>query len=149
MSVIAIVLTVTATILIFVVQSITQSSPPFDPFAPYADLLNKGQTLESLASRKFSCEFALLEASQKCSLIPEDGNFSKIIVTINEGVPNDISFQVNEDMLMVGDLVVVWGQPEKQKTRAILSWSEDITARAVVHHELNYLGPVQVVSFTF
>jgi hypothetical protein len=139
----------TAVILVLAFSMVAQGSPPPDPFLPYSDLLAKGQMLAAIESRNGSCRFELLEASQICSLEPEAGIFSDIRVTIVNGVPTGVSFQINKNTLRVGDLVVLWGQPAKQKTRSILSWSEGVMARAVVGNELNYLAPVWVVSFTF
>jgi hypothetical protein len=151
-----VILVVIASILVSLISMPTPGSPPPDPFLPYADLLTKGHILDALESRKFSCEFALLEASQLCSFKPHDDLFSKINVIVNEqSVPEYITFVVEKDAIRMGDLIALWGRPNRlyPHIESTVMWTEldgfTVTALVPSADRLNYLAPVWAVSFAF
>jgi hypothetical protein len=127
-----IVLVVIATIAVLTFSMLAKDESLNDPFLPYADLLSKEQTVSAAAKRNFSCTFVLTETGQKCSLKPNDGLFSEILVTIKT-LPESVFFSVAHNALWVGDLVALWGQPEVEwpGSQAVLSWAGR-PARALV-----------------
>ena len=96
------------------VMAVRRSEPPFDPFAPYADIL-PGQSRDGVAQRGLNCQFDLVPLFEEiCTLTPETGGFSEILVKIapHTGRISRVVFKPREGTLTVGDLVLLWGDPE-------------------------------------
>jgi len=153
MRIVAVVLTIAATILIFAVSVLAQGSPARDdPFLPYADLLSSYQARLAIKDDEFICTFILMEAGTRCTLYPKDTLFSEIGVWLTFDVPKSVSFLVINNSLRLGDLALLWGMPEKLSSFYI-HWPEQngVTPRALVPtaDRLNYFTPVQVVTFDF
>jgi hypothetical protein len=100
----------------------------------------------------FSCQFVLSEGQQSCSFRPDDGVFSTIYITIAQGVPLHLTFELETGAMQVGDLVLLWGKPDMISSYYIC-WHErnGVTPSALVQSpdRLDYFAPVQVVSFAF
>ncbi len=145
-----IILIIVGSILVLTFSMMGQASPPFDPFLPYTDLLTKNQTRDAMMNWNFSCQFVLSEGQQSCSLRPDDNIFSTIYVTIAQGVPLHMTFEVEKDTLQLGDLVLLWGKPGNRGRfqRSVLSWP-DISVTVFAVDNMEYFAPVQVVTFTF
>jgi hypothetical protein len=97
-----------------VVMAVQHSEPPFDPFAPYADILPE-QPKEGLSQQGFTCQFNIAPSfEESCTLPPGTGIFSEIQVTIasQSGQVSRVVFRPREGALTVGDLVLLWGDPE-------------------------------------
>jgi hypothetical protein len=108
-----IVMTITA-ISEVTVMAIRRSEPPFDPFAPYADIL-PGQSREGVSARGFNCQFVTGPHFEEiCTLTPEASVFATIqpTIAVNTGRISRVVFWLREKTLTVGDLVILWGEPE-------------------------------------
>ena len=152
----AIILVMIGFIAIIAISTPAEGSVPVDPFAPYADLLTQDQALHALVKRKFSCVSEYLsESRQDCSLLLDDPTYSKINVTIVNGIPRDVSFQIRKNSLRLGDLALLWGKPETPflDVGATLFWPErdGMTASAFVLYigHVDYRIPVSIVTFAF
>ncbi len=149
------ILVVMSSILILMLSMPTQGSPPPDPFLPYADLLHRDSALDVVENGSFSCAKIFSGDRQMCSHRPVDRAFFYIRVTVEREAPHEVSFQVTKDALYLGDLVLLWGRPDTlfPYSAPTLQWSipdgRTVSALVPSANRLNYLAPVQVVSFTF
>jgi hypothetical protein len=104
--------------------ALTRSEPREDPFAPYADLW-PGAPKSALIEGEFSCSRTAI-LGEYCVMAPRDGPYSQIDAVILNGLITQIGFNVRENRVTVGDLVLRWGRPKRQLTRTdqggILSW---------------------------
>jgi len=111
---IALVVITVASVSMTVVTAIAGSQPPFDPFAPYADIL-PGQSLENVLAHGFYCQSSgPLLYGESCSLTPETGTFSEIQVSIANGTGqvSKVVFIAREQMVVLGHLARLWGKPK-------------------------------------
>lgn len=136
--------------LVLGITTLAKSSPPFDPFAPYAGLLSADHAAQIVQTGQ-SCIF-LHPDFQSCSFQPEDGVFSRVIVWIENRRIVSVAFEIINETLRVGDLVALWGAP-KTPPGVNMFWPErdGVTTSALVpsSNRLNYMTSVQVVTFIF
>jgi hypothetical protein len=110
----ALVLMTIASVSATALVTIPHNEPPFDPFAPYADIL-PGQSPDAVLQRGFNCRFNITPVyNESCTLTLETGIFSEIRVWIarDTGWVSRVVFIPREKTLTLGDLVFLWGSPE-------------------------------------
>lgn len=136
-----------------VLIAVRRNEPPFNPFAPYADIL-PGQSWDALLQRGFHCQLILLPSfDESCWLSPETGMFSSIQITIarDTGRVSQVSFTLREKILTVGDLALLWGRPAIATYSRIvnLRW-RNVRAVAIPQTDrghFSYLYPIVYVAF--
>jgi hypothetical protein len=149
-----VILTIACTLLIFGFSALAHGHTPIDPFLAYADLLSKDDIIAGMQDWEFFCVTVFSEPRSVCSFEPDDDVFSIIYISFLQGVPQTVDFQVKEHTLRVGNLMLLWGRPDKNVPySAPLLWSgrDGVTASAFVSSagRPHYLSPVWMVSFTF
>ena len=139
-----------------VATAISRSRPPFDPFAPYTDIL-PGQSRDSVSQRGFQCQFNQIVPSlqETCSLSPQTAIFSEIQTSFAtnpySGRVSQTIFKLPENRLTYGDLVLLWGKPQIAiyGQTANLRWRDPhITAvLQTTHRHFSYWTPITYVAF--
>lgn len=110
----ALVLMTIASVSMTALVTVPHNQQPFDPFAPYVDIL-PGQSQDAVLQQGFNCQINIAPVfHETCSLTPETGMFSEIQVWIafDTGRVSRVVFEPREKALTLGDLVVLWGNPE-------------------------------------
>jgi hypothetical protein len=98
-----------------VITNLARWQPPFDPFIQYEDVM-PGQSRERAVAHGFRCQFnGPPHYDQFCLLTPETGVFSEIQVDIAHGTSqvNKVVFKPREKIITLGDLMLLWGQPQR------------------------------------
>jgi hypothetical protein len=149
----ALVLLTIASVSVTALATIPRSQPPFDPFAPYADIL-PGQSQDAVVQRGFDCQFNIAPVSnESCTLTLETGIFSEIqvMIALDTGQVSRVVFKPRETTLTLGDLVLLWGRPEIAIYNQItnLRWRKvGIVAIPQSHHgEFSYWLPIVYTAF--
>ncbi len=89
------------------------SIPPPDPFPAYADIF-PGQPESAVKERAFSCSgyynyYNSIVAG--CTITRSAGIFSKVSISISEGIIRNIIFFTRDNSLTMGDLVIFLKTP--------------------------------------
>lgn len=152
---IAFVLVIMASVSVMAMSGISASEPPFDPFAPYADIL-PGQSREAVLQRGFHCQFNIVPSFEEfCSLTPETGIFSEIQVKF-AAAPythqvRHVVFTLREKVFTLGHLVSLWGIPQitLYGETATFRWRNRhiIAVPQAYHRHFSYWHPIVYVVF--
>lgn len=102
-----------------------------DPLAAFADVF-PGQYLDAhmLETEGFSCyvdtQPSPADIIERCSRVFQTGTFSQISVTIWDGIVKWLYLSLHEHSLNVGDLALLWGNPELRMNGAGMdvSWPD-------------------------
>jgi hypothetical protein len=126
-----------------------------DPFLAFNDLFGDDARQAAL-SRGFTCRdssFSGLPLTSHCAQRDTDRIFSGIYMRMSGNVANEISFSLRENAPTLGDLVLLWGEPEIQQSCAVvvIFWPAHHIrgfAAPLPAGRISYFLPVQSVSFT-
>lgn len=136
---------------------LTEQSPVSDLFLAYVNVFpGQPASATALEEHGFLCFMDTLpspaDASEYCSSTPQTGLFSRMNVTIWDGVVTRVEFTVNENLLSVGHLALLWGRPEDIQVVgniATARWSiPGATVLAIFAYDqrFSYFAPVAQVS---
>jgi hypothetical protein len=139
---------------ITVATAIAGNQPPFDPFAPYADIM-PGQSRETVLQRGFHCQFnePPYTSGEFCSLTPETGIFSAIQVSIvyNRSRVSRVVFIAREPRLVLGHLAWLWGKPQTKMSGQTVNfrWPNQhiVTVLQNYNGHFSYWLPITYVAF--
>lgn len=128
---------------------------PFDPFASFVDIF-PGQPLSAVEAHGLSCLVDNVGGSESppvliCTLLPKSGTLSWVSVMVDQDAIHHTMFRMRENVLLVGDLIALWGQPEvymysrsvylRWRWRGIFAFASHDTG------QLSFFLPVQSVTF--
>jgi hypothetical protein len=110
--------------MIVVIGSVVARREFSNPFSSFRDLLGDNGRQIAL-ERGFTCPYST-GVSKFCAYYT-DGMFSRIYLLMSSNDANYISFTVRENILMLGDLEVLWGRPEIRWycETVVASWPAD------------------------
>ncbi len=130
---------------------------PTNPFSAFSDLFGSAAGPAALA-RGFTCRDTggrshPQNLSGYCAQRDTDKMFSGIYLWMAGDNANEISFSLRENTLTLGDLMLLWGQPEIRLYCEVLvaAWpARHITSllAAPRTRQITYFSPVLSVSFT-
>ena len=134
-------------------------NPLRNPFALYARLF-PGQSAAAVTRWPFVCRFTPTESPspadiETCVLNPPDGPFSEVYVIILGQLINQTGFEVRGKELSLGDLVMLWGQPEIHWMKMMhghvvsLTWATTGAASSVLSDSIRIdsMLPMRSVAF--
>jgi hypothetical protein len=105
----------TATLATILFSRLIGQEPTVDPFLAYASLF-PGQPWGSVLAHEFLCYQSVMpspaDLSEGCDYHPETGQISQVYVTTWDGFITRASFTIRDNGLRVGDLALLWGEPE-------------------------------------
>ncbi len=131
------------------------SALPQNPFASY-EPLSPGQPWSSALAKQFSCVEtwypSVADVPQLCVSHPQTGPFSQVNVIILDGIIFQLNLVVRENSLVLGDILLWWGQSELEwgHERLLLDLP-DQRLRAVgqsLGGRITHFTPVTIVYFT-
>jgi hypothetical protein len=129
------------------------AAAPSNPFAAFADVF-PGQSRGAAVARGFLCFAGNAPGSEdladeRCILRPGSGAFSQVEVFTSGSVIRRLDFEIRQDELRLGDLILFWGVPEVQVyDRAVyVVWRSLGISTLVTRHskEFSLFLPVQRV----
>ncbi len=128
--------------------------PPPDRFGAYADIL-PGQPKQAASERGFTCFTNIFDDSARCARRDEPASplFSRVHLSTVGDLIYTLSFTTYVNTVTIGDLVLLWGRPDIQRSGRVaqVSWSSpNVTALAVLSsgQPLNYFTSVAYIAFT-
>jgi hypothetical protein len=84
------------------------------PFSTFADVF-PGRPASAVGGYGFACLVGgYSPAIESCFLNLDTGVFPRIEVVVNQNVVTELEFTLSPNALRLGDLIVLWGQPEDQ-----------------------------------
>jgi hypothetical protein len=83
----------------------------FDPFAAYASVL-PGQPRANAEAYGFECEYPTGSQWEQCLLQPSEGDFSRVWLSVDNGIIASVLFTPRKSTFSVGDLSLVLGVPQ-------------------------------------
>ncbi len=143
--------------ILFMVAAVTALTrymqPPPNPFSSYVDVL-PGHPKQAAIERGFTCFANMYDDGESCTRRDEPASplFSRVhLSTLGDHI-HTLSFNVYADTLTIGDLMLLWGRPDIQRSGRVaqVHWpSPSVTALAVGQsaRPLNYFTPVVHISF--
>ncbi len=143
-------ITVGAAILTLAVIVLARHEALANPFSLYLDML-PGRSPSAVVERECGSARQNLPGAT-CTISPTSGAFSRIVVTANGSIVST-TFNVRQQSVRVGELMVLWGKPTIQIRggSATLSWSRPGAVASVTlpqNHRFNYFLPVGSVLFS-
>ncbi|PJF39276.1 MAG: hypothetical protein CUN54_09065 [Phototrophicales bacterium] len=148
--------TIMAIVVIGLALSVKHVAQPQNPFLPHTEI-SPGQSSDALQKYGAFCAPEIGHSAvndrllQECNIRPATGLFSRITVRGTDGVIMQNIFWIRENALVVGDLILLWGQPNIRWNGhyANLSWPRSrISAHVGTEGGyFNYFTPVQHVAF--
>ncbi len=93
------------------------TTPPSSPFASFADIF-PGQPDDSIKTRGFYCIMTPSDAhssDEHCIVKLETGSISEIRILISQHLIRQIQFTLREDLLRLGDLMLLLGTPNNHQ----------------------------------
>lgn len=118
----------------------------FNPFAAYAGVL-PGQPWENAEAYGFECNYGTGTQWLECFLQPPSGDFSRVWLSIDNGIIASVLFTPRKGTLSLGDVALLLGVP--QRWGAVhFNWSEDRILAYVPTNagRFNYYVPILNIS---
>ncbi len=111
----ALVLIGIASVFVLALATNRDNQPPFNPFAPYADILS-AQSPDTFLQRGFNCPFKRTSTFDDtiCFLALDNGVFLRIHARFpyNSDQVSTLIFIPRDNAVLLGQLVLLWGKPE-------------------------------------
>ncbi|MBC7812372.1 MAG: hypothetical protein H7175_14545 [Burkholderiales bacterium] len=127
-----------------------------DPFSAFSDLFGDDATQAALA-RGFTCRQSepgsdLQNSADFCVQRDVDDRFSGIYVYLSANIVNEIRFSLQENTLKIGDLAVLWGEPDIRRycEAVVVSWPNRHIMALVApprSERIGYFSPIASVTF--
>lgn len=131
---------------------------PYDPLAPYQALM-PGQSIDNLADYPCQLHVGMSNGVEVgfCQFEADDAVFGRVTVVTANRIITRLAFNVQDERLLTGDLVLCWGKPTESQpdTRETipaietLEWDNEVMASAqsdAYRTQLNYFRPLDYLS---
>jgi hypothetical protein len=128
-----------------------------NPFSDFGELFGD-EARQAAVARGFTCQDRELNSrlqtlSGYCAQRDADTMFSGIYMWMSGNVADEISFSLRENALTLGDLMLLWGEPEIQLSCTVvaITWPAHRIhgfAAPPPNGQIGYFLPIRSVSFT-
>jgi hypothetical protein len=131
---------------------------PYDPLAPYRALM-PGQSIDGVEGYPCDLRIGMSKGVEVgfCQFEADDAVFGRVTVVAANRTITRLAFEVEDENLLLGDLVLCWDKPIETPTDsreaaspiAIMQWENQFTAsvrNGQYHTQLDYFRPLEYLS---